>query len=324
MKHLFFTSLIIALSICASMAQTDVTFNINHKLGESAFALNTSNSNNIGHSFKVSRLQYYISEISVVHDSGTETMIDDLYILVDAAESAWTSVSLGNLPVTNVEAVKFHIGVDEANNHANPADWPTDHALAPTSPSMHWGWASGYRFLAYEGKGGNGLDQTFQLHGTGDSNYFTTEIAIDATATNGAVDINLNADYNKGLDGIGLNSGLIVHGSTGAAKTTIENFRDHVFTPSTSSVANVDISEINSFDVFPNPSLNGKANLVLNSSKNLNYEITVVDVLGREVEHFYNVSSNERIELELGSKGLYFVSLIKEGQAVLNRKLLFN
>lgn len=322
MKNLFFTTLLFLLSIGITLAQTDVTLNIHHKLGDNPFSLSSATTNNMGHNFDVTRLQYYVSEISVIHDGGTETMIEDLYLLIDASESAATTVSLGNLPVTNVEGIKFHIGVDETSNHANPVSWPVGHPLAPVSPSMHWGWTAGYRFIAYEGNGGTGLDQLFQLHGLGDSNYHSTEVSLAATAENGSVDINLDADYARGLEDISLNGGVIVHGETGAARLAIENFRDYVFSPSTSSVSNIDISEINSFELFPNPSFDGKSNILINSAKDLEYELSIVDILGREISHLYNVASNTRIELDLDNKGIYFISLVKDGQAVLNRKLV--
>jgi len=325
MKNLLLiTFMFLGLGLVSSSAQTDVNFNINHKLGTADFALNSASSNNMGHDFNVTRLEYYISEISIIHDGGTVTAIPNLWILVNAANGSSTSVDLGNHDVTNVEGVEFHIGVDEEHNHDNPANYSTGHPLAPTSPSMHWGWTAGYRFIAYEGKGGSNLDQTFQLHGLGDSNYHKTSVSISSVANNGSVTIGLDADYAKGLEGIALNSGVIVHGETGAARLAIENFRDYVFQASTTSVSTIDISEINSFEVFPNPTETGVTNLLISSSKDLNYEVSVTDVLGRETQHFTNVSSNESIELELGNKGLYFISLIKEGKAVLNRKLLFN
>ncbi|MGK0390915.1 MAG: hypothetical protein ACI94Y_003675 [Maribacter sp.] len=324
MKNLLLISFALFAFGLASTAQTNVNFNINHKLGTADFALNSTSTNDMGHDFNVTRLEYYISQISIIHDGGIETLVPNLWILVDASNGTTSNVDLGNHDVTDVEGIEFYIGVDASHNHDNPADYAAGHPLAPTSPSMHWGWAAGYRFIAYEGKGGANFDQTFQLHGLGDANYYRSNISVSSTANNGSVSIDLDADYARGLEGIALNSGLIVHGEAGDAKLVIENFRDYVFQASTTSVSTIDISEINSFEAYPNPTTTGITNLLISSSKDLNYEVSVTDILGREIKHFTNVSSNERIELELGNKGLYFISLIKEGKAVLNRKLLFN
>lgn len=322
MKQFYSTLLILMTLVSFLGAQTDVTLNINHKLGDQTFAFNSTSTNNMGHTFEVDRLEYYVSEISVVHDGGMETMISDLYLLIDASESATTTVDLGNINVTSVEAIKFHIGVDQANNHSNPATWPAGHPLAPTSPSMHWGWTAGYRFIAYEGYGGSNLNQLFELHGLGDSNYFTTEVAYSASAADGALSIDLDADYARGLEGIALNGGVIVHGESGAARTALENFRDYVFTPTTTSVSTVDISEVSSFSIFPNPAEDGTSNFMIESIEDLEYEVSVVDILGREIDHFYNVRSNTQVAIQLENSGIYMVNLIKEGQTVLNRKLV--
>ena len=210
------TLLLMSFSI---MAQNTVQLNINHKLGTDDFAMNTAAQNNMANDFNISRLQYYIAEISIVHDGGTETAITDLYALVDANNA--TQLDLGSHSITSIEGVNFHIGVDAGKNHADPASYSMSHPLAPKNPSMHWGWTSGYRFIAMEGNGGANLNQTFELHGLGDANYFkvTVPFATAMTATNNEFVLNVDADYTRILENVNVSSGLIVHGETGAAKT---------------------------------------------------------------------------------------------------------
>ncbi len=321
MKNILFTLLFFGQLTANVYCQTDVTFNIFHNLGDNPFELNATSSNNLGHEFNVTRLQYYISEISIIHDNDQETVIEDLHVLVNATET--TNVSLGNYPITDVEKIKFHVGVDEASNHVNPVSyWPEGHPLYPTSPSMHWGWTAGYRFLAFEGNSGIALEQIFEFHALGDVNYFTTEVEINSTANNGSLAINLDADYTRGLEGIELENGVIVHGEDGDAKIALENFRDYVFSPSTNVVSNIDFSEINDFNIFPNPSENGLVNIKINSTKDLSYELSIVNIIGQEIEHIYEFKSNNDQEIEINKKGIYFVNIIKEGVVVLNKKLV--
>lgn len=300
-------------------AQNNVQFNINHLLGDVNFEMNTGAKNNIDNDFNVSRLQYYISEISIIHDGGTETAIEDLWILVDASEA--TKVDLGDHNITAVEAIHFHIGVDEAHNHLDPASWPADHPLAPSFPSMHWGWNAGYRFIAYEGMGGAGFNQMIQLHGLGDQNYFKTEVPVSATAENNVININLDADYARGLENIGVNSGVIVHGDYGEAKTALENFRDYVFTESENVNSTVDFSEVSAFDIFPNPA-QGETTLFVSSNEDLTYQVSVSDVLGRQIQYLNEVKSNTSVELNLNQSGVFIVSLMKEGQPVISKRLI--
>ena len=288
-------------------------------LGDVSFEMNMGAKNNIDNDFNVSRLQYYISEISIIHDGGTETGIEDLWILVDASEA--TKVDLGNHNITAVEAVHFHIGVDAEHNHLDPASWPADHPLAPVFPSMHWGWTAGYRFIAYEGMGSSSFNQMIQLHGLGDDNYFKTEVPVTASAENNVINISLDADYARGLENIAVNSGVIVHGDNAEAKQALENFRDYVFTQSESVNSTVDFSEVSAFDIFPNPAP-GEATLFITSNEDLTYQISVSDVLGREIQYLNGVKSNTSVDLNLIQSGVFIVSLIKEGQPVISKRLI--
>ena len=161
-----------------TFGQTNVYFSIEHKLGNQPFAFQTAATNNLGNQFDVKRLQYYISSIELVHDGGTVTPVVDKYMLVNANDSTYES--LGSFNITNLEAIRFGIGVDASKNNLNPATYPANHPLAPKSPSMHWGWAAGYRFVAFEGKAGSSLSQIVELHALDNSNYF-----IQTVPTNG-------------------------------------------------------------------------------------------------------------------------------------------
>jgi hypothetical protein len=260
MKNFLLTFVAIICFSVGSTAQNNIQLEINHKLGTDDFAMNQTATNNMENNYYYSRLQYYISQISIVHDGGTETLMENTYILVNAANA--TQVDLGDHSIDAVEGIKFSIGVEEAVNHSDPASWANGHPLAPSFPSMHWGWNAGYRFIAIEGKGGSNLGQTFQLHGLEDINYFQTEIDLTATSENGAITITLDADYERALENIDVDGGVIVHGSTAEAKTALENFRDHVFSAS-GVTSTVDFSEVNDFQIFPNPTANGQANFLV-------------------------------------------------------------
>ena len=318
-KFLPFLTLFSLISISVD-AQNNVRLTINHKLGDNAFALNTAAENNIGHSFKVSRLQYYVSKISIQHDGGLETAIEDLYILVNAAEM--TEVDLGSHEINVVEQLTFRVGVDEEHNHLDPASWPSDHPLAPTFPSMHWGWAAGYRFIALEGKAGPNLNQTFEMHCLGDQNYYRTIVPMSAVAENGELNISIDADYTRALEDIPVNGGIIVHGETDEAVDVIDNFRFYVFSPSPGFTSTLDKAAIKKFNVFPNPALEGRSQVVLETEGNQVYQLSITDLLGRQVQHFDGVRSGDQVGLNLEFNGIYFVNLVKNGQIVLSEKLI--
>ena len=83
-------------------------------MGGQDFAMNSPAKNNMDHDIEFTRLEYYISGITIIHDNGTATPVPDTWILVNAASA--TEVELGSFPVTQVEAIHFTIGVDPEHN----------------------------------------------------------------------------------------------------------------------------------------------------------------------------------------------------------------
>ena len=298
-------------------AQNAVKLNINHELGSIPFAFNTGAQNNIGDDFNLIRMEYYLSQFTIVHDGGQETSVNSVYALVDASEA--TTIDLGSHNVTSVEAIKFYIGVDSAANHSDPASYPATHALAPKSPSMHWGWASGYRFACLEGKGSSNYNQTIELHGLGDNNYYQATVSTSATAANNEVTIDIYADYTRALDNISVNGGAFEHGFDGDARKLLFNLSQSVFQQFPTST--VDFSEVNSFNVFPNPTT-GQATISLEATEDLTYQVLITDVVGKTIENINDVKSNQPIQTQIEQSGMYFIQLVKNGQTVITKKLL--
>ena len=209
-------------------AQVPVELHINHKLGPTTdFAFNEVVSNNLGQSFKVTRLQYYISGISITHSGGAIKTVPGHYVLANGSTPVVDA--LGTLNVSDVTAVSFYVGVDEANNHLDPSVRPVGHPLELQTPNMHWGWASGYRFAAIEGKSGASVDQTFEVHSLGDQHYYKTTVPVTGVTVDGKLIIALNADYVNALKSIDISAGVVAHGSGTVEGRMLRNFRDFVF-----------------------------------------------------------------------------------------------
>ena len=250
-------------------------------MGGQDFAMNSPAKNNMDHDFEFTRLEYYISGITIIHDNGTATPVPDTWILVNAASA--TEVELGSFPVTQVEAIHFTIGVDPEHNHLDPASFPSSHPLGPKSPSMHWGWTAGYRFLALEGYGGPQYNQLVQLHGLGDQNYIKSRVNLHATAANNEVTINLDADYTRALETISVNG---------------------------------DVNAEEYFSLYPNPTQDGLAFLTINSTEDEDYEMTLTDMLGRQISNLKVLKPNTTIDVRVPEAGIYFVRLIQNGQSL--------
>lgn len=323
MKNIISVFFSITAIVSFASAQNDIKLNINHKLADTDFALNQSAKNNMDHDFTLTRLEYYISEISLIHDGGQETNVEDTWILVNAGEDVNTEVELGSYDISNLERIVFHIGVDPEHNHLDPSSYPSSHPLAPKAPSMHWGWAAGYRFVALEGYGGTDLNRRIELHGLGDNNYFNTFVDLNETVEDNQLTINLDADYSKALENVSINSGVIVHGDYGEAKDCLNNLGRLVFSKSdiTSSIHNPTV--VNLFDIYPNPVNTGKASIKVDlnqSVNNLTLQLTNLD--GRLLQEFIVHSEEQQMDVSALVRGVYVISLVSDGQLVATKRLI--
>lgn len=300
------------------VAQQDVYLRINHKLGTTPFQLNATRTNNLGNEFSVRRLQYYVSEITLLHDGGIETMVPNTWLLVDADQPL--DILLGNFNVTSLESIRFSIGVDSATNHLDPSTYPMSHPLAPQSPSMHWGWSSGYRFIAMEGKSGSNLSQFYEIHTVEDENYVTTSVTTSGDVISNGLRIDLDADYEMALKNIDVSSGPTNHGAGGISKTIIENFRDFVFSKAELSTATPSIIAENAFSLYPNPST-GSVNLNIAPSFSKDAEVLVYDYTGRVISQ-KPVSANGYLQMNIDAPGCYLIALQQKGQVVLTKRMV--
>jgi hypothetical protein len=315
MKKIYTLIAILSLS-AAAFAQKNVILTVQHKLGDSNFSYNTTNSNDVGSTFKFSRVEYYMSGFTIIHDGGIETPVTtDTYILTDAFMNAVQS--LGTFNVTNVEGIKFHIGVDAPTNNEDPNQWPMSHPLAPQSPSMHWGWAAGYFFAAVDGLAGTSLNTGFEMHSLGNVNYFEQTVTVNGENSGDDVYINLDADYLEAVHGINVNAGPIDHGAGATDLTLIQNFRDRVFSEAATSPLSVGVSKANDFKVFPNPS-NG--DFYINSNEQVE-TIELFDLSGRKVMDLPTQNAGIQ-QVSVSQSGVYILQVRTLNQEIFHSKVV--
>ena len=306
MKNIFTLFIFSLLAFSSLNAQKNVILDFNHLLGSNEFSFDSAHQNDMGHSFTVTRLEYYVSQIVLTHDGGTQTPVEDFYILVNMNNPG--AVDLGSHDVNSIEGISFFIGVDQDNNHGDPSAWDASHPLSPKSPSMHWGWNAGYRFVAMEGKSSTNLQFDFQLHGLGDSNYFQVDMPLSATEVNDELVININADYALALSDINLNSSPISHGETGEAKSCLVNFNQKVFTPGKFvSSLNEELLDVNLMAVYPNPSLDRIIKIDINDEISKYDDLSIFNANGQLVQKI-NLTATS-LQIELPSSGVFYVRL---------------
>jgi len=100
-----------------------------------------------GLNVRFNQIRFYVSDVNLV--TSTENFASEGILLATEAPKL---DELGELKVGDLQEVKFNIGVDSVNNHADPALQPADSPLSADSPDIqHWNWTAGYKFFLIEG-----------------------------------------------------------------------------------------------------------------------------------------------------------------------------
>ncbi len=316
MKKIFTLFTFIAI-VSGSVAQTNVYLKINHRLGSNNFAFNTTATNDLGDSFDYTRLQYYISEIKLTYDGGQDTLLSDTYLLVEGSQHV--NKLLGSFAITNLESIEFGIGVDANHNHLDPTTYPSGHPLALHNPTMHWGWAAGYRFIAIEGMTGPGMNQIWQLHALGDQNYGYVNVTTTGVTNGNDLIIALDADYEKALKGINVNSNLNYHGEGNQVPKLFQNFHQEVFSVGTPWVGLPEV-KTSHLTMAPNPTTS-TTHVTINHGTPQGTTLMVMDITGRKVLQ-REVNNQTDFTISLDRKGVYLVSLLTPEGTLESRKLI--
>lgn len=305
-----------------AIAQKNVYLTVKHKLGTNSFAFNQAATNNLGNNFDISRIDYYMSKFVIIHDSGKRLVLHDSIIIL-AKGSANVAKNLGSYNVTNVEGITFSIGVPAAYNNTDPALYSSPNPLAPQSPSMHWGWASGFRFVALEGKAGAALKTTYEMHCLGNDNYFSQTKMVSGVESGNNVFVNLDADYTQAVKGINVTLGPIDHGVDATDLTLLQNFRDSVFSPGAGFPVSIkSISKESGISIYPNPS-NGELNIVNSNFNNTLSSLEIKDVTGRLISS-YSFQNSNNFKVNISTKGIYFMHLKTTAGETFSQKVIIN
>lgn len=251
--------------------------------------------------FKPRFLKYYLAEITVVHDGGKRTPLSNVYVLVDALGQ--DRYVLGSYAVSQVEALEFHVGVDRLVNHQDPTIYPPEHPLALKNPTMHWGWAAGYRFLAVEGSAGTSRDVVaadVQVHTVGNELYRKITLPVRSTQTPAGVDIQLTAEYSALFNNLDVAFGLIFHGLGEETITMSDNMATRVFSSPLTGVD--DIGNTRPLSVWPLPT-SGSVRVV--SDLEAPVRAILVDGFGSSSELSVNGSTHNTWDLSAVAAGTY-------------------
>ena len=237
-----------------SFAQKAVYLHLNPKVNGIDFQLNTNYTALDGKAFKLDHFDYYLSEILLTHDAGQEINLSQDIFLVEPENHTFL---LGNFDLNLIEQLNFTVGVPKKWNLQSGAEsqdislYPETHPLSFQSPSMYWGWLSGYMHMIIGGfsdsHSDGDPDAYFELHNLGGSNQQLVELNVTQTTTSAnQIDIYVDCNIEQWIKNIPLATVGVSHDEVGVNKTILDNVQvEPVFTlASSASLAEFDNSKI--------------------------------------------------------------------------------
>ena len=319
MKKILSLTFVILFNYIIKGQNKEVAVVINHLYdGE---VLNFDNTYIVGDNIPIrfDRTEYYIHLNSLISNQNIATDLIDKYILVNANQNNY---NIGEIELLDDDLISlnFNIGVEYNLNHADPSLQDSSHPLAPQFPSMHWGWAAGYRFAALEGmidKNQDSVMETvFQYHPVDDSYYSDTITSEGIIENENNLTIFINANYDRLIENIGTDEGGVYHGIHEENGLLMDNFsQNNVFTvPENLNLKETYVSNA----VFPNPFSN-----TIQLNLNENSIVKVYNSLGLLVDEFKFDKGQQQINTETLLNGIYILS-IQSKSGTENIKLLKN
>jgi hypothetical protein len=314
--------LIIAMLGCIAVnAQSNLKLNYHWMANGSPISLNQIFTNQEGNATKITQFAMYVSNLKVVHTGGQELALDTVIFSNQNA----VDIDLGSVNVGVIENLKFSIGVPQNVNHTDISEYKPGHPLSFQSPSMHWGWTSGYFFCIINGMvdtDSDGVpDRVFELNTLGDGNY--TNIIKNPTvltAQNGDRTMHFGVHFDQWLKGISLATIDEAHGEFGV---NIVHMQNAVNFPVFQNLPDASIGSDKPFGCSFGCSTNG-SNLVLTWQENVDKDLKVIiiDGAGKKVfeDKIADFSGAKSIAIE---KGVYYLS-VSNGKTILHAKKIIN
>jgi len=131
----------------------ELTIEFDNRAGNNDLHLNTDYTNSSGEVFRLTKLNYYISNIKLRTTGGNEYTVpqDSSYFLVTENEEESQEVKIRNIPVGDYNEITFTIGVDSLRSTMDITKRTGVLDPAQGHNGMYWSWNSGYIFFKMEG-----------------------------------------------------------------------------------------------------------------------------------------------------------------------------
>ncbi len=205
MKKIYLIWLCCCLSSSWILAQTTIQLHIEHQFDKTSFVAAQTYLTDNGQAVQINSVQYYLSNLELLHDGGQLLDFSSQYLLVDSKQ---TDYELGNtmVSIAALENITFDLGVDTNTNQTRPSDYAATHALANTN--MYAADDNSYVLIAIRGlvdsDGDEVPDLPFEIAVTGNQLQEKVSLETELTTTTDILHINLTANISKWLTGVDL------------------------------------------------------------------------------------------------------------------------
>jgi hypothetical protein len=131
----------------------EINIEFDNHVGDDDLQLNTDYTNASGESFRITKLNYYISNISLKTKGGFEYVVpqDSSYFLVSEDHEDSQKINIKNIPAGDYNEITFIIGVDSLRSTMDLSKRTGVLDPAQGHDGMYWVWNSGYIFFKMEG-----------------------------------------------------------------------------------------------------------------------------------------------------------------------------
>lgn len=117
-----------------------------NRVGTADLVFGENHLNAAGDSFRVSKFNYYVSNVVLVRENGSTFVHPESYFVVRHPKTRVFTIK--NVPDGRYTALRFLVGVDSARNCSGAQTGGLDLSL---NGDMFWSWNSGYIFMKLEG-----------------------------------------------------------------------------------------------------------------------------------------------------------------------------
>ena len=167
-----------------------LNFEFENVVGSQTLAFGQNYTTLAGDQFKVSKFNYFVSNIKLTKADGTVWSEPESYHLVKQEQSASRNFELKDIPNGDYTRLTFTIGVDSARNTSGAQTG----ALDPLN-DMFWGWSSGYIFLKVEGTSPQSTTGGFMYHVGGFRKPNNTIRTVTPALPSGTTAIHIDGDH---------------------------------------------------------------------------------------------------------------------------------